>query len=176
MDAAAMSAVVHQFEEMTGAVISPCGLFRYRLWRRWDRHKPRLLWVMLNPSTADARLDDPTIAACIAFAKALGYGGIEVVNLYAFRATDPKALKRAGYPIGPDNDLTIRAMARAIYAEHGMLIAGWGAHAQEERADAVREMLQMVIDVHVLHLNGGGSPKHPLYIARSAQPQPWRLW
>jgi hypothetical protein len=73
-----------------GALLSEDGRYRYRLWRLWDDLAPVMVWVMLNPSTADADLDDPTIRKCIGFAKANRHGGIIVVNLFAWRATDPK--------------------------------------------------------------------------------------
>src|SRR5262245_19133112 len=86
------------------ALISPCGLYRYWLTRTWDNSLRRVCWVMLNPSTADAEQDDPTIRRCVGFARSWGAGGIIVVNLFAFRASDPKALLRAADPVGPDND------------------------------------------------------------------------
>lgn len=79
-------------EQLRGAVISDDGRYRYRLWRTWAPELPRMAWIMLNPSTADAEVDDPTIRRCVGFAKREGCGGIEVVNLYAYRSTDPSVL------------------------------------------------------------------------------------
>ena len=85
------------------ALFSPCGRFRYRLGRRWGA-SPTVAFVLLNPSTADDERDDPTVRRCVDFARRLGFGGLEVVNLYAYVATDPDDLRRAGHPVGPEND------------------------------------------------------------------------
>ncbi len=96
----------------TGAIIIGC--YRYTLWRIWDEHKPRVLFVLLNPSTANAIQDDATLRRCIHFARSWSYGSLEIVNLFALRATNPIHLRQAADPIGPCNDLYIReAAARA---------------------------------------------------------------
>lgn len=144
------------------AVISDCGTYRYLLRRTWDHGKPRVLIVMLNPSTADAEIDDPTIRSCIRLSKGLGYGSFEVVNLFALRATDPKELAKASDPIGPRNDLTIEtAIGRCDLA-----ICAWGAHQMaEHRSRSVRALLrQHRPAVFCLGKTKSGSPKHPLYI------------
>src|SRR5689334_322706 len=95
------------------AVISDCGRYRYLLRRAWDHTRPRCLLIMLNPSTADAEIDDPTIRSCIRLAKENGYGSFEVVNIFSFRATDPKDLAKAERPIGPlDEQITAAAVRR----------------------------------------------------------------
>ena len=106
------------------AEISPCGLYRYRLTRTWDAAAPALLFVMLNPSTADASEDDPTIRRCLGFARRERAGGLVVANLFAFRATDPKALEDAADPIGPDNARWIETCVRET---SGPIVAAWGA-------------------------------------------------
>ena len=151
------------------AVISEDGLYRYSLYR--DLYGPRLAgilgYIMLNPSTADAFTDDPTISRCTERAKRLGYGGMRVCNLYAYRASSPKELKKANYPIGPENDKHILLMAR----ECNLIIIGWGNYAQPERAKQVRDLLKLLpIDtykapVYHLGLTKSGQPKHPLYIS-----------
>jgi hypothetical protein len=88
----------------SGAVISDCQQYRYSLTRVWAENAPRACFIMLNPSIADATINDPTIRRCIGFAIEMGCGSLEVVNLFAFRATDPKAMKQADDPIGPEND------------------------------------------------------------------------
>src|SRR4051812_5648202 len=93
------------------ATISDCGTYRYRLGRSWEPSMPRLGFVMLNPSVASADIDDPTIRRCIGFAQRLGFGSIDVGNLFAYRATKPKDLKEAGFPEGPDNNDHLRAIA-----------------------------------------------------------------
>src|SRR5262245_17219162 len=106
------------------ALFSPCGRFRYRLGRRWGEG-PKVGFVLLNPSTADEERDDPTIRRCIDFGQRLGFGGLEVVNLYAYVATDPIDLRRAGYLVGPEND---RHIAEAV-AECDKVVLAWGVHA-----------------------------------------------
>src|SRR5882724_4976365 len=93
-----------------GAVLSDCERYRYALWRRWAE-RPAVLFVGLNPSTADALQDDPTIRRCIRFAKAWGYGALYMGNLFAFRATDPRAMKAEADAVGPDNDGWLRQLA-----------------------------------------------------------------
>lgn len=144
-----------------GAVISPCGKFRYRLWRRWGDGSA-CTFIMLNPSTADANENDPTIRKCIGFAERLGYSGIEVVNLYAFRATKPSVLKAAGYPKGPENDGHILAAAKAGV----IVICAWGANARGlTRPDTVLVMLREAdIVPTALAFTADGLPSHPLML------------
>jgi hypothetical protein len=106
------------------ATISDCGKFRYRLFRKWGCGSP-LLFVMLNPSTADGEKDDATIRRCLRFAMAHDFGELEVVNLFAYRATDPKELRRAGYPVGPENDQHITDAVR----EAAAVCLAWGSNA-----------------------------------------------
>jgi hypothetical protein len=150
-----------------GALLSECGQYRYRLWRLWDDLAPVMVWVMLNPSTADADVDDPTIRKCIGFAKQHRHGGIIVVNLFAWRATDPKELPKAAAPVGPENDQHI------MWAVNAPLIAtvvgGWGRNKfAERRATYVRVMIQARRDIKCFRRNGDGSPQHPLYLPYTA--------
>lgn len=146
-----------------GAIISDCGLYRYRLWRRWD-DGPTCVFVMLNPSTADSEKDDPTIRRCIGFAKREGCGRLEVVNLFAFRATSPAAMKAAADPVGPDNDFRIR---EATNHPSPLVIAAWGAHGSfRRRAADVGE--RFGADWMCLGFTAGGQPKHPLYVRGDA--------
>src|SRR3954471_10304152 len=109
-----------------GAHLSSDGVYRYTLSRLWDTDpvSPEMVWVMLNPSTADAAVDDPTIRRCIGFARLWGYAGIRVVNLFALRAADPKALLAHQDPVGPDNDHWLRAVTGERFT-----MAAWGSHA-----------------------------------------------
>lgn len=144
------------------AVISDCGKYRYLLRRTWDHTKPRALFVMLNPSIADAEIDDATIRSCIRLSRGLGYGSFEVVNLFAFRATDPEELKRAGDPVGQKNDERIEAaLLRCDIA-----ICAWGAHPMADRRGRdVRSMIRTHRPaVFCLGKTKAGAPKHPLYI------------
>lgn len=153
----------------SGAIISPCGQFRYRLWRRWSSNVNPITFIMLNPSTADAEQDDPTIRKCIGFAKRLGQGAIEVVNLYAYRATKPAELKAAGWPKGPEND---RHILDACKDSRDAVICAWGANARGmDRPRAVLDLLRTSgIRPMALALTDDGIPRHPLYIPYDAAP------
>ena len=144
------------------AVISGCGQYRYLLRRTWDHKQPRSLFVMLNPSTADADIDDATIRSCIRLSKSFGHGSFEVVNLFAFRSTDPHGLKVTADPVGAENDHSIEA------AKHrcDLVICAWGAHQMaEQRASHVKGMLRSGRPaIFCLGKTKAGYPKHPLYI------------
>ena len=107
-----------------GAELSDCGLYRYLLTRTWDAQCERVVFIGLNPSTADATEDDPTIRRIIGFARSWGYGGVDMLNLFAFRATDPSDLKAAVDPVGPKND---RYLAEYTSRSHAT-VAAWGVH------------------------------------------------
>ncbi len=144
-----------------GAVIS--GAYRYRLWRRLGPGDRTAVFVMLNPSTADARVNDPTIRKCLGFATRWGFDRLEVVNLYAYRATDPGKLWRVDDPVGTDND----RMIRAICTDHPeRIVCAWGAHAGRDRALEVHDMLVGAgLELHRLSLTKDGQPGHPLMLA-----------
>lgn len=144
---------------MRGAAsFSRDGRYRYSLRRAWGEG-PIAAWVLLNPSTADAKRDDPTIRRCIDFSRRWGFGALEVVNLFALRATEPSVLRRARDPVGPRNDRAIsRAMERA-----DAVVAAWGAHgAWGERASEVRRLLPA--GTLALGVTARGEPAHPLYL------------
>lgn len=159
----------------SGAMLSECGTFRYRLWRIWRPELKRAMFIMLNPSTADAANDDPTIRKCAAFARKWGCGGIEVVNLYAFRTPSPAALKASGYRVGPDNLKVLHSMLKGT-AHLTLNVAAWGAHAQPSMAEWFRVEAESAGHVlHYLRLNKGGSPAHPLYLPLDSELKEWRL-
>jgi len=144
------------------AVISDCGKYRYLLRRTWDYGKPRALFVMLNPSTADAEVDDATIRSCIRLCKSLDYGSFEVVNVFAWRATKPDELLTATDPCGPGNkDHIIRALARC-----DIPICAWGAWPPAETAaDYIRSAIRASRPAaFCFGRTASGAPKHPLYI------------
>lgn len=160
------------------AGLSDCGRYRYWLRRQWDDARPTLCWVMLNPSTADAQQDDPTIRRCCRFAWDWGFGAISVFNLFSWRATDPQALlaaRAAGENIvGAKTDVVIREGVR-----HRRVICAWGAFGSEkpEAMGRVRamEVLRLLRDsqaltIECLDRTGDGSPRHPLYVAATTQP------
>ncbi|TNE38233.1 MAG: DUF1643 domain-containing protein [Alphaproteobacteria bacterium] len=155
----------------SGADFSPCGYYRYRLWRRWEEG-PTVAFIMLNPSTADADRNDPTIERCHRRAVDMGFGGLEVVNLFGYRATSPKDLKAAARPIGPENDDAMLSAARAA----DMVICAWGSHGahQNRHAEVVALLQAHDVTPHVLSLTKGGLPGHPLYLSYSRQPFVWR--
>jgi hypothetical protein len=155
-------------EPRSGAHIE--GSYRYRLWRTVnpDARPRRLLFLMLNPSTADADLDDPTLRRCIGFASLWGYRSLEVCNLFAYRATDPDMLVRVADPVGPHNDVHI--LAAAARAES--IIAAWGTRgALGERASHIVAAITRQRPLLCLGLTKGGTPRHPLYVRRDAAPR-----
>lgn len=157
----------------SGAVFSPCRLYRYALWRTWDADKAPLLFVMLNPSTADEVANDPTVERCERRARAMGFGGLRVANIFAYRSTDPGALYGLDDPVGPDND---QAILDAV-AVAGLVVCGWGKHGNlRGRGEAVRALIASTGKApHYLELNNDGTPKHPLYVGYSVKPQPWEV-
>jgi hypothetical protein len=150
-----------------GAELSEDGVYRYELTRRWST-APRDVWIMLNPSTADADLDDPTIRRCIGFSRRWGAGAISVVNLFALRAVDPNALRRHPDPIGPDNDTAIARAVQVARGTGGRVIAAWGTHVMTvHRARRVRPLIGEPL--LALGLTRGRHPRHPLYVRGDAQ-------
>lgn len=146
---------------LRSAVISHDGLFRYHLHRCWDDRRPRVTWIMLNPSTADGEVDDMTIRKCVAFSEIFGFGKMVVVNLYAFRTKSPQLLERHGFPVGEENDAHIRS---AVH-NSDMVIAAWGAHGRgKQRAKDVMKMLESH-QVKALKLLHGAVPAHPLMLS-----------
>ncbi len=156
--------------ETRTAVFSPCRTWRYRLAQIWDETKAPLYWLMLNPSTADEYQNDPTVERCERRARMWGYGGSVVYNIFAYRATDPKDMRAAPDPIGPENDKWIRELASLSHDV--MVIGGWGEHgAHLQRGQAVREMFRQAGGrLHALKTNASGHPAHPLYIGYKVEP------
>ncbi len=166
------AAVVRMGTAARGATFDPSGVYRYRLWRRWAAGLP-VLFILLNPSTADARRDDPTVRRCAAFARRWGFGAVEVVNLFALRSTAPQALWEAADPVGPANDRQIRAAARRARR----IVAGWGAPRGggpvSARAAAVAAALGPAHPLLCLGRTASGAPRHPLYLPAPTPPEPW---
>lgn len=156
------------------AIFSLCGRYRYQLARSWDATLPFLLFIMLNPSTADATLDDRTIRRCMGFARDNGFGGIRVINLFAFRATSPVDMFAATDPVGPENDRYIQQALREA-PQSKTVVCAWGSNARNHpRVSAVLELIVKTGYVpHVLKLNEGDVPAHPLYLSGSLRPKPW---
>jgi hypothetical protein len=161
-----------------GAVISPCARYRYALWRdvqpslghRPDEAAPTVLFVMLNPSTADATQNDPTLRRCIGFAEREGYARLAVANLYALRSPSPMDIPRADDPVGPECDQWIADLA----ADANRVVVAWGAdsYANADRVARVRELLQPH-NLFCLGTTANGAPRHPLYVRAD---QPLEAW
>ena len=150
----------------SGAALSDCGRYRWALWRRWAPG-PRVLIVMLNPSTADALRDDATIRRCIGFARAWGFGALAVGNLFAFRTRSPRRLLAAQDPVGEENDRWLARLRRAA----ALTVAAWGNHgAWRGRDVAVRRRLR---GAQILRLSAQGQPVHPLYLPATLRPRAW---
>lgn len=153
-----------------GAIISEDEKYRYQLWRIWDKTKPLVLFIMLNPSTADADNDDPTIKRLIGFAKSWGYGGFYVGNLFAYRSTDPKGLLSQSDPVGWVNGHHLLNMQFKCE----LIVCAWG------NRPILNKLKQTVFDstilnkkLHCIDLSNDGTPKHPLYLKGDLQPKPY---
>lgn len=149
--------------------LSECGTYRYRLGRRWGSG-PAVKWVMLNPSTADAEADDPTIRRCVGFTKSWGFDAIEVVNLYALRSTDPGWL----VPSMAVNDLkNAHVLVDAAYSA-GLTVVAWGAHPMAVEGARTVERMFAARSAVCLGKTKGGQPRHPLYVKADKVLEPWR--
>ena len=139
--------------------------YRYRLRRDWQTSPRRVTFIMLNPSTADARVLDPTIRRCVGFARAWGFGGLDVVNLFAWRSTRPEALRRVADPVGPRNHAAIASALR----ESSLVVAAWGntAPAREQALRVCRLATRLRTPLFCLGTTLGGQPRHPLYVRRT---------
>lgn len=151
------------------AVFSPCARYRYTLRRTWGEG-PVVCWVMFNPSTADAELDDPTIRRCIGFSKAWGAGGLVVVNVLAYRTPYPTELSGLEDPVGPLNDEVILRET-----EGRRIIAAWGSSVERYAPGRIAAVLKLLEGraVECLKLSADGHPWHPLYIKGDTKPVPF---
>lgn len=154
------------------AVLSPDGVYRYELIRcwRWDVDSTSITWVMLNPSTADADVDDPTIRRCIGFSKAWGFDEMAVVNLFALRSTNPKALRSHPDPIGPENERYITER----FAASNLTVAAWGAGATGLPClDVAAIAFEAAVPLRCLGTTKAGHPRHPLYVKADTELEWW---
>ena len=161
---------------MAAAVFSPCRRYRYVLER--DLLEPLLMparpkvasFIGLNPSTADEMVDDPTLRRCQAFARTWGYDRLRMLNMYAWRSTDPEALWGLPDPVGPENDAHLTAGT----ADAGVIVCAWGVNAEAAReADLVRLLHGNGRSLSALKLTQDGRPNHPLYLPKSLVPIPY---
>lgn len=156
----------------SGATFSSCKTYRYSLWRIWDEEKTPVVFIGLNPSTADEMKDDPTIRRCMGFARRWGYGGIYMVNLFAYRATSPRDLFAfKADPIGHNNDATLHHYTGMPCV---LVVAAWGNHGTFlGRGLEVAQALK--VSMHCFGYTKAGQPLHPLYQRSDAELQCYKL-
>ena len=161
------------FPELSGAKFSACGNYRYKLWRIWDSSKPMVVFIGLNPSTANATSDDPTIRRVVGFAKRWGFGGVQMMNLFGIISADPKVLIEHPRPIGDTDGYLWEVVASGL-----QVVFAWGSFKQiGERDKAVIAMFPNAI---CLKKSASGKPWHPLYVKADIEPihfttcEPWR--
>lgn len=168
--------MVRGLDDLSGrrssAVFSANGNYRYVLTREWDDQKDKLVVIGLNPSTADAERNDPTITRCIRRAIALGCGGLVMLNLFAYRATDPMVMKSVSDPIGAGNDAALREFS----VRRPIVLGAWGNDGLfRERSEQVTQLLLGVgVSLHALAITKQGQPQHPLYVSYTTAPMLWR--
>lgn len=141
----------------TGAIFSKDRIYRYALWRIWNRHKPKVMFICLNPSTADEINNDPTLNRCISYSKSWNYGGVIITNLFAYRSTNPENLKYAKYPVGKKNDRWIKSFSK----KSDKTVCAWGNNGKFlNRAEKVTKFFKKK---YCIGVNKSGEPSHPLY-------------
>lgn len=157
--------------ERDTADFSECGRYRFRLTRRFKDGIGVVNFIMLNPSTATADIDDPTIRRCMAFARAWRASELVVTNIFALRATDPRELRRVADPVGPENDEWILGVAQAA----DRVICAWGNHGRlGGRGTSVAAMLRTAgVELHALRITKLGQPQHPLYLPAALRCTGW---
>lgn len=152
-----------------GAEISNDNKYRYLLWRIWEKSLPLIAFIGLNPSTADDKLDDPTIIRCINFSKEWGYGGFYMLNLFAFRSTDPLNLKKEFDSIGLENEKYIKSIIHQV----NKVICIWGNHGIYLNQN--KKILNLIKNPYCLKINKSGEPAHPLYLKKDLLPIEYKV-
>lgn len=164
---------LYRGNNIAGALFSPCEKYRYALWRRWHEQfvPPQMVaFVGLNPSTATESDDDPTVTRCIRFAKAWGFDGMYMLNLFAYRATKPKDMKAQEEPVGEGNDLALADCASLCQT----VVCAWGTHGKYlKRSKGVLDEGLLGPRLHAMGLNADGSPAHPLFLKKDLKPRLW---
>lgn len=153
------------------AIYSNCERYRYSLTRVWDENRRKVLFIMLNPSTATEMQNDPTVERCERRSRALGFGAFCVTNIFAWRNTDPRKMRAAKDPVGPENDTAI--LQACVWCDQ--VICAWGSHGEHlARGQKVADLLVPLKNpLYHLGLTKSGQPKHPLYISYETQPELW---
>ncbi|PCJ63084.1 MAG: hypothetical protein COA79_02570 [Planctomycetota bacterium] len=149
----------------TGAKFSKCRKYRYSLWRIWNEELPLVAFIGLNPSTADETKNNPTIKRCISFSKEWGFGGVYVINLFAYRATFPKDLLAYPEPIGSRNISWIKKICEKC----SMVIGAWGNDGSH--LNQSEKVIQLIPNMFCLNVNKSGHPAHPLYQKSTVKPK-----
>jgi hypothetical protein len=156
-----------QLSPLNEAVFDKTKKYRYLLTRHLSEQKSVCTFIMLNPSTADATSNDPTVARCIQFSKKWGYGKLNVLNIFAYRSTDPSHLYTLEDPVGPDNNKFIEETV----SQSDLVIAAWGVHAAlNKRGEEVGGIVSTKRDLHCLSVTKDGYPGHPLYLKKDSLP------
>lgn len=158
------------FMNGNGAAFSRNGVYRYLLWRIWDKSRPLVNWLLLNPSTADETKDDNTMKKCTKLANYWGYGGHITTNIFAFRSTQPSLLKTADDPVGPVNIACIGFAARSCRK----VICGWGqwGRINNRGNEVLRELRDHGVKPYMLRMGANGQPWHPLYLPDAPKTHP----
>ena len=150
------------------AAFSRCRDYRYALWRTWDASKPQVLFIGLNPATADASQDDNTMRRCMVYARDWGFGSMAVGNLFAFRTTWPSELKKARDPVGKTNDRWLRRLSK----EAEMTVAMWGNDGSY--LDRAAGFIKAYPDLHCFRVTAQGQPHHTRGLPNGLQPRPYK--
>lgn len=153
------------------AVLSTCGTYRYLLTHTWTPSAPLAAWIMLNPSTADATRDDPTLRRAHGFTRRAGCGALAVVNLYALRSTDPAALRHHPQPVGPLNN----AFTRHTIRQADLVICAWGGTLPNPHRPhtVTADLARAGIQPYCLGTTATGQPRHPLYLPNATRLVPY---
>jgi hypothetical protein len=159
------------------AIFSKCEQYRYLLTRRISEHEKTATFIMLNPSTANAHINDPTIRKCIGFARRWQCGTLQVLNLFAVRATLPRDMKQAFDPVGPDNHQWFARVLTPESTHPHLVICAWGVHGafREQDRTVLGWLHEIGIDLFALGLTRQGHPRHPLYMSYATELIPYTI-
>ena len=160
----------------SGATFSDCRTWRYLLWRGWNPYGKTVAFVGLNPSTADETKNDPTMRRCIDFCQRMKIDNKDVgcfimLNLFAYRSTDPQGLRECADPIGSEND---RYISETVHRVDRVVVA-WGAHSTPFMQERIATVAAMITNPMCLGTTKSGQPKHPLYVPAKTQLVPWGM-
>ncbi|MBN2542080.1 DUF1643 domain-containing protein [bacterium] len=149
----------------SGAEFSSCKTYRYALWRTWNIHLPRVMFIGLNPSTADEVVNDPTVRRCMSFAMSWGFGGINLGNVFAYRTSNPHKLAFVEDPIGPENDRWLLELSQ----QASIVVAAWGNYGDfQHRSEHVTKLFP---ELYCISRTKQDHPAHPLYLPCDLVPQ-----